>query len=485
MMNGQIISDIEDKASRLFTHRFDNVIRKIAIESRKHEAAAIRYHHYDFEQGKPMSVFDIPLLHLKTAYSGPLHHLEQMILSHVMTIEGWFRKRWQETPPPITSSVDLRHAGFKLAPVDTNLFPAGFNNLNLDFLPLCVQAVQATMINLNPNCTRVLIIPEMHTRNQFYHQSLCRLRDMVLTAGFDVRVASLAPDLTTPQDIYLDSGEKLHIEPLIRQDNVVGLSDFTPCLLLLNNDLSSGTPEILQGIHQMVEPPVELGWALRSKSTHFSHFNQVATEFSQLIGIDPWSIHCLFKTVENVDFMSKEGLDRVAHAVDVLLMDIRQQYQQAGIQEKPFVVVKSDNGTYGMGVMMVHDGAEILQMNRKQRTKMSSGKGSQAVTRVIVQEGVLSLESMPNGAVAEPVVYMFGQYVIGGFYRVHQGRGRDESLNAPGMHFEPLAFQRACNTPYEDLGWEDKPNRFYVYGVIARLAALAAARERKAVKDKS
>jgi oxygen-independent coproporphyrinogen-3 oxidase len=30
--------------------------------------------------------------------------------------------------------VDLRNAGFKLAPVDTNLFPAGFNNLNLDLI---------------------------------------------------------------------------------------------------------------------------------------------------------------------------------------------------------------------------------------------------------------------------------------------------------------------------------------------------------------
>jgi glutamate--cysteine ligase len=432
-----------------------------------------------------MSAFDIPLLNLKTAYSGPLHHTERMILNHVTTIEGWFRKRWQETPPPITSSVDLRHAGFKLAPVDTNLFPAGFNNLNPDFLPLCIQAVQAALMNLNPNCTRVLILPESHTRNRFYYQSLCRLRDMIMTAGFDVRIGSLAPDVNTPEDIQLESGEKLRIEPLVRQGNLIGLTDFTPCLLLLNNDLSSGIPETLQNLCQRVEPPLELGWALRSKSGHFSHFNQIATEFAQLIGIDPWSIHCLFKTVEHVDFMFKEGLDRVAQAVDALLMEIREQYKRIGVQEKPFVVVKSDNGTYGMGVMMVHDGEEILQMNRKQRTKMSSGKGSQPVTRVIVQEGVLSLESMPNGAVAEPVVYMFGQYVIGGFYRVHQGRKRDESLNAPGMHFEPLAFQGACNTPREGLGLEECPNRFYVYGVIARLAALAAARESRDVREPS
>ncbi len=81
---------------------------------------------------------------------------------------------------------------------------------------------------------------------------------------------------------------------------------------------------------------------------------------------------------------------------------------------------------------------------------------------------------------AEPVVYMIDRYVVGGFYRVHTGRGRDENLNAPGMHFVPLAFETPCNTP----DCSDRPdaamNRFYAYGVIGRLAALAASQELEA-----
>ena len=46
-----------------------------------------------------------------------------------------------------------------------------------------------------------------------------------------------------------------------------------------------------------------------------------------------------------------------------------------------------------------------------------------------------------NDAIAEPVVYMIDRYVVGGFYRVNTERGTDENLNAPGMHFEPLAFE--------------------------------------------
>jgi glutamate--cysteine ligase len=98
------------------------------------------------------------------------------------------------------------------------------------------------------------------------------------------------------------------------------------------------------------------------------------------------------------------------------------------------------------------------------------------VHEVIIQEGVHTFESV-DGAVAEPVVYMMDTFVVGGFYRVHTGRGVDENLNSPGAQFVPLAFETNCHTP-DCLGKPgDPPNRFYTYGVVARLANLAAAVE--------
>jgi glutamate--cysteine ligase len=106
----------------------------------------------------------------------------------------------------------------------------------------------------------------------------------------------------------------------------------------------------------------------------------------------------------------------------------------------------------------------------------SSRKGWKSPS-VIIQEGVHTFETL-NDAVAEPVVYMIDRYVVGGFYRVHTGRGKDENLNAPGMHFEPLAFDTGCNLPDYGCGNPDAPpNRFYAYGVVGRLACLAAAVE--------
>ena len=424
-----------------------------------------------------MSSFEIPVPHLITAYSDPLHHIEAVILNQVPVIEDWFNKRWQETPAPLTSSVDLRHAGFKISPVDTNLFPAGFNNLNTELLPICIQSAQSVLSHSHPGCNQILILPENHTRNQFYLQSLCRLRDILIGAGFTVRIGSLDVNLKTINELALPGFEVLRIEPLVRTGSHIGLADFQPCLLLLNNDLSSGLPEVLAEISQAIQPPVGMGWHTRLKSTHFHHYSEVVSEFSKIIDINPWLISPLFKAVDGVNFMQQEGLENLASTVDTMLSDIRRQYEIYGIQEKPFVVVKADNGTYGMGIMMVYDANELLNLNRKQRTKMSASKGGQSVSRVIVQEGIRSVEAMADGAVAEPVVYMFGQSVIGGFYRVHQDRGPEENLNAPGMHFEPLGFVKSCHVPSADPAVTGPDNRFYIYGVIARLAALAAARE--------
>ena len=146
----------------------------------------------------------------------------------------------------------------------------------------------------------------------------------------------------------------------------------------------------------------------------------------------------------------------------------------------PILVIKADNGTYGMGIMTVRDIKDLEALNRKTRNKMSVIKDGQEVSEVIIQEGVLTHEQI-NDAVAEPVVYMMDRYVVGGFYRVHAERGIDENLNAPGASFVPLAFEQSAHTPQPGAkAGASAPNRFYMYGVIGRLAMLAASHELEA-----
>ncbi len=415
--------------------------------------------------------------HLETALNGPLEALEKKLLDNQVKIEDWLRKQWKKTPAPVYASTDLRNAGFKLAPVDTNLFPAGFNNLNEEFSPLCIHAVQAMMAESGIDITNVLIIPESHTRNQFYFESLARLRDYFIGAGFGLRIGTLNEEIVQPQTITLPSGRRLTLEPLIREGDKVGVAGFFPCCIILNNDLSAGLPGIMQNISQRIMPPIELGWATRLKSDHFAHYAKVADEVSELIGLDPWLLQPYFDQCPAVDFMNQEqeGMACLVSRATSLFKRIEKKYAEYGITQAPFLVVKADQGTYGMAVMMIKSPDELLHLNRKQRTSMSTLKGGRQVTHVIIQEGIYSFETMQDGAVAEPVVYMIGRHVVGGFYRVHKGRGADENLNAPGMDFQPLAFARACHYPgaHEDTC----VNRFYAYGVVGRLALLAAARE--------
>ncbi|MFN3791938.1 glutamate--cysteine ligase [Massilia sp.] len=419
--------------------------------------------------------------HLATALTGPLLDLEKKILEATPAIERWFRLEWQEHTPPFYCSVDLRNAGYKLAPVDTNLFPGGFNNLSTEMLPLTVQAAMAAIDKYCPDARNLLMIPEVHTRNPMYLQNVARLMQIFRQTGLHVRLGSLSPDVTQPTPLALPDGNMLVVEPLVRSPNGrrVGLADFDPCTILLNNDLSAGIPSILENIHeQSLLPPLHAGWALRRKSNHFKAFDEVAKKFGKLIEIDPWLVNPLHSKVGEVDLQQDVGTEQLADAVSALLSKIKKKYKEYGMKEqKPFVIVKPDAGTYGMGVMTVKDASEVRDLSRAQRNKMTVIKDGVAVTDMIVQEGVPTFETI-NDAVAEPVVYMIDRYVVGGFYRVHAERGIDQNLNAPGSQYVPLAFaqQHAVPDPKAKPGTA-APNRFYVYGVVARLGLLAASLE--------
>ena len=413
--------------------------------------------------------------HLTTALTGPLQELERKFLAAISDIERWQRTQWLEHAAPFYSSVDLRNAGFKLAPVDTNLFPGGFNNLSRDFLPLCVQAVMGAIEKICPDARGVLLIPENHTRNVHYLQNVAMLQRILRLAGTAVRIGSLLPEVKTPTPVDLPDGSSLLLEPLVRKGRRLGLADFDPCVILLNNDLSAGVPEILREVDQPIVPPTEAGWSHRRKSQHFAAYDRVAEEFAQLVGIDPWLINPYFGVCGEINFQEGTGEECLASNVDMLLARIQAKYDEYGITEKPFAIVKADAGTYGMGIMTVKSADDVRGLNRKQRNKMAVVKEGLAVSNVIIQEGVYTFETIED-AVAEPVVYMIDRYVVGGFYRVHTARGNDENLNSPGAQFVPLAFQSPC---LPDLAGPVgcPPNRFYSYGVIARLAELAAAIE--------
>ena len=417
--------------------------------------------------------------HLVTALNGPINELEQRILDSMPAIERWFRLEWMEHTPPFYSSVDIRNAGFKLAPVGTDLYPGGWNHLTSTMLPLAVQAAMAAIEKICPEARNLLIVPHNDTTDTFYLANVAQLRRIFHMAGMNVRIGSINPDIKKVTDIRLPTGESVRLEPVVRGKRRLGVKDFDPCTILLNNDLIAGVPGILEDIHeQYLLPPLHAGWPTRRKSRHFQSYEEVSKRFGKLIGVDPWLINPMFSKCGAVDLSTAAGRESLSTSVDALLTKVRRKFKEYGINERAFVAIKADDRNTGMGIKMVRDTKDLQSL--PSFGEPVKGAKPQHVAELIAQEGVLTNERM-HGAVAEPVVYMMDRYVVGGFYRVHAGRGVEEDLCAPGSEFVPLAFADSAHLPQLGVApGASAPNRFYMYGVIGRLAMLAASYELEA-----
>ena len=400
--------------------------------------------------------------------SFPDKSLHSSIIDNHNSIETWFRRQWIKYPPPFYSSIDIRNSGFKIAPVDTNLFPAGFNNLNKDFEFLYISAIQHALERISEKISKILIIPENHTRNKFYLKSLDTLVELIKKSGYEVCVGRIGDKESFIQD------EK----KFIRKNDYLIFGNYNPDIIILNNDLSDGVPTILNSIKQPILPDKNMGWSNRSKTIHFDYYSDIVNSFSRILNIDAWLLEPQFRNCGEIDFQTKQGEDCLLYNANKLFNLIQKKYDEYSINEKPYIMIKADSGTYGIGIMRIDNTEALKNLNRKQRIKMSKTKGGNKLDRVILQEGIYSYEQLkPSDHVAEPVIYSFGSNLVGGFYRLHNMKDNSENLNAPGMIFHPIPFENACLSPNPDEPIYSETNKFYIYGVIARLAILAAAKE--------
>ena len=423
--------------------------------------------------------------------------LAKQIFSKKDDVQDWFLQRSRQAPPPFYSSIDLRDSGFKVAPVDCNLYPAGFNNIcsaDLENAPEIFRnnvEYQLGKLKLN-SVNKVLIIPESNTQNTFYVENLMYLSEILKNGGFDVRIGWYHPELQNSQGcqtITLQSHSGKTLEAHSIQFNSSGegellCGEFRPDWILLNNDFSSGYPLHFDTVSQPFLPSHSLGWHTREKGKHFDFYNSLCVDFSKLINVDPRMIQITTETVEPVDFNENQGIEAIAHAVERVLEKTREFYKDHNIQASPYVFVKSNVGTYGMGVMTVRSPEELLQLNRRKKNKMSVGKNRIPIRSVVVQEGVPT-ETIVDEIAAEPVIYLSGCTLIGGFLRTNPASDRLGNLNSKGMVFRKLCMADLQKLLEVSVSGEADYKAILLeatYGAIARLSSLAAGQELKAAE---
>lgn len=401
--------------------------------------------------------------------------LESFFCHHWNEINAWIDQAQSELPQPLTSSVDVRESKHKYAPVDHNMYPAGFNNLCSKDLLHCGDHFRHRFDQIKPGLKRVGILPESHTKNRYYLDHLHYLKSSVEMAETEVMLFSPDNNLfaeTTGNAVELESfsGHKLTIHRAHVQDGVFTAVDpavrFEFDLVLLNNDQSIPLEINWAEIKTPVHPSPYVGWFKRQKIMHFRHYQQTANKFCEHFGINPDLIQAQFSSVDNVDFSTKEGLDKLGAEVDNVLKKL---------PEGSSVFVKASQGTYGMGISVVSSGEEIISMNRKIRNKMDIGKGNLKFTSVLIQEGVETIVKYDD-APAEVTIYLVNGKSSGGFIRTNPLKGTQANLNAQGM-----VYQKLCLT---DIKQDcDHTIKEAVYSVIARLSTLAASYETKELME--
>ncbi len=415
--------------------------------------------------------------------TGIIIELEELLNQRGQEINDWFGKAYAEFYAPFYGSVDLRHSCSKIVPVDTNLFPAGFNHLSDRAKQRARISFKRRLNAEHAQAKSILLLAESHTRNAGYLENLWVLSSLLADAGYSVKIGRLPNSELPKGSVELEtlSGQIIRQHVVLREGNHLVLEEgFDADVIVMNNDLSAGLPILLDGLTQPVMPTLQAGWHRRRKSRHFDLYNEIASQFAIDFGLDDWKIRTLSHQCGHLDFKQRDGMDTIAKAIETMLEAITQKYSEYNITTKPYVYIKADAGTYGMGIMSADSPDDVLQMNKKLRNKMQIVKDGAINAQVLIQEGVPTMDRV-NGAPAEPMMYAVDGQTVGGAFRVNPERDEYRNLNASGMFFTGM-----CDREEADVGHDNYvPVRlcnFQVYGLITRLANLAAARELDEVK---
>lgn len=398
--------------------------------------------------------------------------LHKKIMQNCDKVQDWFAEKGKGLSFPIYSSFDIRDAGFKLAPVDANIFPAGFNNVCITDRENSVGLAKDFLDRHYTTDTRkILLLTEEHTQNPYYWDNVLALQTIFEGAGREVRIAIPKP-LDAPIKVTSASGATITVYHAKREGNGVNVDGFKPDLIVCNNDFSVENEEWAKDLTTPMNPPRELGWYRRRKDRFFKIYNGLVNEFCALLEMDPWTLQVETETFSGFEVDDEASRDKLAAQAHKLYDRLVQKHKEHGIAREPFLFVKNNAGTYGLGVIAVKHPDEIKSWNYKARKKMKAAKGGREVAEVIIQEGIPTAIQTDDGKTAEPAIYMIGCQLSGGFFRTHGEKGDDDSLNSPGAVFRRLCMAD-LDIKMEGCSMENS------YGWLARLAFLSVAQEAK------
>jgi len=412
-----------------------------------------------------------------------INTIAKKIHQNKSAIDDFFIQKFKANPAFFYNSIDLRHSSYKISAIDTNCYPAGFNNLSDSGKNTAENLVKKFLSNnFLSSLKNIFIIPENHTRNMRYLENLAIIVEILQRQNCQVFIATYNPEITLKTVLTLENQSTITLYPLQKISGKLAIIDDSKQnifadLAILNNDLTNGVPEILNNVSTPINPPLAMGWHQRTKSQHFTIYNQTADEVAKILNLDPWLISSMHEHCEDVDFKESIGIECLAKNVENLLKKIAEKYLEYNIKDEPYCYIKADNGTYGMAVWSVSNPQDVIDINKKERNKMNMLKGSTQTSKVMIQEGIITSDKINNNP-CEPMIYMINGEVAQNLFRTNDSRDERISLNASGASFYNLE-----NLPPKNNFANSENNFIIVYELIAKMASLSSSIELNFLKN--
>jgi glutamate--cysteine ligase len=220
------------------------------------------------------------------------------------------------------------------------------------------------------------------------------------------------------------------------------------------------------GAHQ-VSPPPHMGWQRRRKSEHYQCLQEYVDEIAEILDIDPWHLMTTWFISEDKCLEKETCRQILASEVDEFLARISVKYDELGIDRQPVAFIKNDRGTYGLGIMAVTSGDELLNLSNRKFKRLMYSKGGVDVENFLIQEGVPTSLNTSEGAPVEPVVYLVDGEAASWFYRINAKKGEMENLNSPSAEFKP----------YSEVGKQFGEHAHGWHALVSELSMLAMGAE--------
>lgn len=212
------------------------------------------------------------------------------IVKNCDAVSRWFEEKARGLKFPVYASFDVRDSGEKVAPVDANVFPAGFNNIcptDKESAPIYMKRyLDETYPSQGKH---IFLLCEEHTQNAYYWENVSTLRDILISSGRDV-VVGLPRVLAEPIRVRTSSGKELEVYSATDKEGQLFVQDKKIDLIICNNDFSDRYESWGQNLQIPMNPPREMGWHRRRKSDFFNQYNLLAHEFSGVAQINPQAV---------------------------------------------------------------------------------------------------------------------------------------------------------------------------------------------------